>query len=70
MPTDPTADASSARRREARRAELARCTKRQLIARLQPHVMTAHPLSTWTKEEIISSLLDREFRADAAGDAG
>jgi hypothetical protein len=28
---------------------------------LQPHVMTANPLTSWTKAEIVSGLLDHEF---------
>jgi hypothetical protein len=47
--------------REDRRRELERRTKAQLVRMLQPHVMTANPLTSWTKAEIVSGLLDHEF---------
>jgi hypothetical protein len=59
MGTDPNAAA-----RELRRKELERRTKAQLVRMLQPHVMTAHPLTAWRKDEIVASLLDHEFPQD------
>jgi hypothetical protein len=52
-----------ARAREARRRELDKLPKVRLAAlyRTRGYLGSAHPLSAWTKAEIISSLLDGEF---------
>jgi len=48
--------------REERRRELARQSKAELIRQYQPYCLwSAHPLSKWTKDEVISSLLSIEF---------
>lgn len=58
----PTADP-----RELRRRELDRRTKAQLIRLAAPHVMGARPLTAWRKDEIVTALLDREFRPQTEG---
>jgi len=48
--------------REDRRRELARLTKAQLIKLYRPRCLySAHPLESWRKDELISSLLSLEF---------
>jgi hypothetical protein len=52
-----------ARARETRRGELMKLTKPQLAERYRRngYLGSAHPLSAWTKPEIVSSLLSLEF---------
>jgi hypothetical protein len=49
--------------RETRRRELDKLTKTRLIAmyRARGYLGSAHPLSAWTKAEIVSSLLGLEY---------
>jgi len=52
--------------RESRRRFLARLSKKALIEYYKNigYLASAHPLSEWSKEEIIGSILDLEFRDD------
>ena len=57
-----TAAAAAVTTREDRRRELARLTKAQLVKLYRPRCLySAHPLETWRKDELISSLLSLEF---------
>ena len=49
--------------REQRRRELDKLPKTRLITmyRQRGYLASAHPLTAWTKAEIIASLLDLEF---------
>jgi hypothetical protein len=48
--------------RDNRVKELSRMSKARLIAIYQPHCLwSAHPLATWGKDELISSILSLEY---------
>ena len=50
--------------REARRLELGRRSKSQLASMVRVGLIySAHPPEKWNKDELISTILDREFRA-------
>jgi hypothetical protein len=50
--------------REGRRRELARRTKTQLVSMVgRTLIGSAHPPSTWRKDELIAHVLDGEFSA-------
>lgn len=48
--------------RDARRRELAKRTKTQLVGMASRYVIgSAHPLSKWTKDEVIAAIVTGEF---------
>jgi hypothetical protein len=55
--------------RETRRRELARRTKTQLVAMVNRTLIgSMHPPSKWTREELITHVLDGEFPAPAVAE--
>lgn len=53
--------------RDDRARALARLPKSQLVALYRPYVLaTAHPLTTWTKDDLVSSILAAEYPSPAS----